>query len=198
MSSPIIVGNPSSQAAVFVYKDDGSVSQAAADIRSIHGKEGGIRGEVHSDKQAFLTALNNWNSGVDCNNSFLCIYSHAGSPGIAPVRKPSKSQVISWSELANALPHGLQYLWLLGCKTEQAVKAWEPLGGPVRHRLLATDSTEPWEPFLEFFADEISIDPITMDDEMERRLAKRSPELAKHTKYFSPALKPSKSKKKKK
>lgn len=197
MASLPPIGNLSSQAAVFVYKDDASVPSADADIRAMNAAEGGIRGEIHADKEAFLNGLKRWNSGIEPTNAFLCIYSHAGDLGIAPVRKlPDRSRIISWTELAGALPRGVQYLWLLGCKTEKAVNAWGALGGPVRHRLLATDSKEPWEPFVKFFAHEISIDPITSDDEMEKVLEKSSPGLAKHTKYFSPGLKPVKSKKK--
>lgn len=197
MSSPIVVGDLSFQAAVFVYKNDASVPFAEVDIRTMNESEGGIRGELHSDKQIFLKALTDWNRKIDPRNAFLCIYSHAGSPGIAPIDKPEKSQIISWLEFADALPHGVQYLWLLGCRTEQAVKTWEPLGGPVRHRLLATDSKKYWEPFLKFFAHEISIDPIITDDEMEELLTKKYKGLASHTKYFDTNLKPSKSGKKK-
>lgn len=187
MSSPIIVGDLTSQAAVFVYKDDDSVTDAAADIRRMHASQGGIRGEIHADKQAFWDALTKWNSEAEPANAFLCIYSHAGDPGIAPTSDDA-SRIISWTELADALPRGVQYLWLLGCETQKALNAWKALGGPVRHRLLATDSEVYWQPFLQFFAHEISIDPVTADDEMEERLAKSSPELAEHTKYFSPQL----------
>ena len=185
------VGELCSQAAVFVYKNDTSVRFAEADIRAMNKSEGGISGEIHGDKQAFISALRTWNSGIDPTNAFLCIYSHAGAPGITPIDElPDKSPIISWTELADALPQGVQYLWLLGCETEKSIKAWKTLAGPVRHRLLATDSSMYWEPFLKFFAHEISIDPIICDDEIRALLIEKSPELASHTKYFGPDLRP--------
>jgi hypothetical protein len=189
MSSQPPVGKLCSQAAVFVYKDDASVPFAEADIRTMNKSEGGIRGEIHGDKQAFLGALRTWNSGIDPRNAFLCIYSHAGAPGIAPIPAlPDDPRVISWTQLADALPQGVQYLWLLGCKTEESINSWKPLGGPVRHLLLATDFSTPWEPFLKFFAHEISTSPIIYDNEMRALLTRESPELASHTKYFGPDL----------
>lgn len=41
-----------------------------------------------------------------------------------------------------------------------------------------------------FFAHEISTDPIVCDDAMRALLAEKSPELASHTKYFGPDLRP--------
>lgn len=191
MSSQSPVGKLWSQAAVFVYKSDDSVPFAEADIIIMNESEGGIRGEIHGDKQAFLSSLRTWNSGIDPTNAFLCIYSHAGAPGIAPIPKlPDISPIISWAELADALPQGVQYLWLLGCETEESIKAWKPLAAPVRHRLLATDISTKWEPFLKFFAHEISTDPIICDDEMRALLTEKAPKLASHTKYFGPDLRP--------
>lgn len=118
------------------------------------------------------------------------MYAHAGAAGIAPVGAPEKEFVISWSELARALPKGVRYLWLLGCKTEKACTAWKSLQGPVIHRLLATSESIRWVDFIRFFALEISLDPIHFDDEMADRLRQHAPELAKHTQYFDSDLRP--------
>ncbi len=187
---PAHIGNLSAQAAIFIYKNDSTAPDAWKDVELLHVAEGGIRGELHSNKSAFLEALSRWNASVNPSNSFLCIYSHAGAPGIGPEPKYPSEDVIEWQELAAALPKGVQYLWLVGCKTQEALKKWQPLQGPVLHRLLATDAKFPWLPFLKCFAAEISLEPITFDDEMRTLLLAKHPDLAAHTNYFGPDLQP--------
>jgi hypothetical protein len=140
----------------------------------------GIRGELHRDKTSLLQGLQHWNSQVDPSSAFLCIYSHAGSPGIAPA---PDGPVVTWKELAAALPQGVQYLWLLGCDTSAAIEAWTERS-PVLHRILVTTESSYWQPFLKFFAYEISTTSITFDDEMHAVLSKVSPEMAAKTVFF--------------
>ena len=182
------IGVLSAQAAIFIYKNDSTAPKAWEDVEHMHLAEGGIRGELHTNKSDFLKAVALWNAAVAATNSFLCIYSHAGVQGIAP--KPTLEAVIDWQELADALPNGVQYLWLVGCKTQEALNNWQPLGRPVLPRLLATDEEFPWQPFLKYFAAEISIAPITFDDEMSEHLLRKQPSLAAHTKYFGRDLQP--------
>jgi hypothetical protein len=184
---PKVSGKISCQAAIFIYKDDPTAAPAWLDVQKISNAEREIHAELHSEKASLLQALSLWNQATDSNGSFLCIYSHAGPLGINAVSGVAESR-ITWSELAAALPLGARYIWLLGCETEHALSHWSALAGPVKHRLLATDASKPWRPFLKFFASEIGLDPIRCDDEMTIRLRQQAPELAKHTRYFGPDL----------
>jgi hypothetical protein len=182
-----IIGDRLCQAAVFIYKDDGTAEKLWPELVKMHERQGGIRGEWHTQRGEFLAALTAWNSSVDPANSFLCIYSHAGSPGVN-CRSGEKSTRIAWSELAKALINRVQYLWLLGCKTQECMKFWDPLHGPVGHLLLATSESRDWGPFLTYFENEIDVNHIAFDDEMPTILNKKYPDLAKHTDYFKPGF----------
>jgi len=183
MCNPI--GQTDWQGAVFIYKNDKSGPAAWADVNAIYTSHGGIRGEWHTCKTEFLAGLKAWNVGIDPVNAFLCIYAHMGVPGLNSVGSMTPSAV-TWQELANALPHGVQYLWLAGCKSKECLKAWTPLTAPVRHRLLATTESKYWQPLLRVFAAEISITKITFDDQMSAKIAEMEPELSQHTQYFRP------------
>jgi hypothetical protein len=181
------IGKRSSQAAIFIYKNDGTGEIHWPDVKSIHARQGGIRAEWHVSKEQFLVSLRAWNRKVDAANSFLCIYAHAGSPGISCDPEDWKA-LVSWSELAAALPNPVHYLWLLGCKTRECIRAWAPLHAPVGHLLLATSASKYWGPFIECFEHEITLNNIGYDDEMPGILRKKYPKLAKHTAYFRAAL----------
>jgi len=44
--------------------------------------------------------------------------------------------------------------------------AWKPRGGPVTRRLLVTLESKAWQPLVELFAKEISLDPINYPEDM--------------------------------
>ena len=194
---PFVVGALHCQAAVFCYKADGTVDDLEADLNTMTGNLGHVRGEVHHEKARFLEAVEAWNKQCAPDGAFLCVYAHAGAPGIAPiggeefVSNPNRdSLLVTWGELAQALPCGVAYLWLLGCCTEQALKKWEPIRSPVLRRLLATNAKFPWQPFVKWFASEIGLDPIMYNDQMVPLLLQKAPELAAQTQYFGADLKP--------
>jgi hypothetical protein len=197
MSEPHVIGDLSCQAAVFCYKGDNTVVPLRNDLDRMAGAPPMVRGEIHDDKVRFLAALTKWNEQCDPPAAFLCIYAHSGEPGIAPIggkqlqsHPDPESLIISWEDLALAIPKGVAYLWQLGCRTEEALKSWQALRGLVSSRLLATDAKEPWQPFVKWFAAEISLDPIFYNDEMMSVLKRKMPELAGRTHYFGPDLKP--------
>ena len=178
-----VSGEITCQGAVFIYKNDGTQDEAWRAASQIDAEHGGIRRELHSDKNAFLAGLREWNEQVDPGNAFLCIYAHMGNPGLNCVGAVD-SNAVTWSELADALSAGVEYLWLVGCSSSACLSAWTPLAHPVRHLLLATSDSRLWLPLLKCFAAEISIDNIVMDGDMPDKLEKMEPELAKHTEYF--------------
>jgi hypothetical protein len=90
----LVIGAETLPAAVFIYKGDGNTAAAWRSIEEIANHEGSIRGKLHHSKGLFLQALEAWNMSVDPVDSFLCIYSHAGARGIAPVNTPSASDII--------------------------------------------------------------------------------------------------------
>ncbi|MGC2658347.1 MAG: hypothetical protein WA324_10370 [Bryobacteraceae bacterium] len=197
MSEPYVVGDLHCQAAVFCYKGDNTVEPLKSDLDKIAGDPPMIRGEIHEEKKRFLKTLREWNEHSDPRGTFLCIYAHSGEPGIAPIggkqlelHPDPESLIITWEELAHAMPKGVAYLWLLGCRTQEVLKIWQELGGPVFSRLLATDAKDKWRPFVKWFAAEISLDPVFYNDEMIPLLIRKAPDLAKHTQYFGPDFKP--------
>ncbi len=180
----MIVGTKDLPAAVFIYKGDQSVTDAWNSVIEIAGQEGSIRGELHNSKASFLRGLTAWNSSVDpAADSFLCIYSHAGKAGIAPSGGSPLGDLVKWDELADALPRGVRYLWLLGCGTDYAQDVWETRAEPVAHRVLSTSESAYWQPFLKFFAREISTDDIAFTNELMERLRTDAPLLASKTTY---------------
>lgn len=184
----VSVGSCNNQAAIFIYKSDPTVSSAWETVKTISAQEGPIRGEWHQSRGQFLDALKCWNETIgDPSNAFLCIYAHAGKSGIVPSLH-RQSERVTWGELAHALPRGVQYLWLIGCKTEQCVKAWAPMHVPVKHRLLATTESKCFVELVSCFAHEISLNNIAFDDEMPGRIRKCQPRLAKATAYFRPGF----------
>ncbi len=187
----MIVGAQDLPAAVFVFKKDKSVAAAWDAVNKIAAREGALRGEVHESKVPFLEGLYSWNQSVDPANSFLCIYSHAGKPGVAPSNSPTRDELVKWEELADALPRGVRHLWLLGCDTSCALEVWNELQVPVAHRCLVTTESKLWQPFIEFFAREISVQDIRSNDEVFERLKADAPELANLTTYsINPNWKP--------
>ncbi len=181
------IGDVRCQAAVFIYKDDGTGEKLWPELMKMHERQGGIRGEWHTKRDEFLADLKVWNDSVDSANSFLCIYSHAGRLGVN-CRGGEESTRIAWMELAEALVKPVQYLWLLGCKTQECMKSWDPLHGPVGHLLLATSESTDWGPFLTYFEYEIDVNNIAFDNEMPIILNEKYPDLAKHTNYFKPGF----------
>jgi hypothetical protein len=184
----VSIGSCHNQAAIFIYKSDSTVSRAWEIVNTTFAQEGPIRGEWHQSRGQFLNALKSWNETIgDPSNAFLCIYAHAGKSGIVPCRD-GQSERVTWDQLAHALPRGVQYLWLVGCKTEQCLKAWSPMHVPVKHRLLATTEPKRFVELVSCFRDEISLSNIAFDDEMLDRIRKHQPVLAKCTMYFQPGF----------
>ena len=154
-----ISGNLACQVAAFVYKDDQTAIGAWRDVQQISD----IRGEIHDSRASFLSALKAWNDRPELNpdNAFLGIYAHMGSPGISPKSglDPTfnPADVISWSDLAAALPLGVSTCWLVGCSSVEVTAVWDPVAGPVLRRLLVTQEGNRWLPLLKHFAVEIGI-----------------------------------------
>jgi hypothetical protein len=94
-----------------------------------------------------------------------------------------QDNMIPWDELADALPRGVRYLWLLGCETDYSHDTWDKRVVPVAHRKLSTPESAYWQPFVMFFAREISTDNIESQDELMNRLKTDAPLLASKTTY---------------
>jgi hypothetical protein len=167
---------------MFVYLDDGLRDKAWRRVRRIEAKEGPICGERYRYKQEFLDALQDWNERSDPKNSYLCIVAHAGKAGINSVSGQDATR-IKWSELAKAIKRPVRYLWLAGCHTEECLKHWNSLSGPVGHLLIATTENAPPK-LARFFAHEISINNIVLYGEMPELLRKKAPDLARITEFF--------------
>lgn len=178
------IGNRSHAAAMFVYLADHNRDTVWRRVRRIQTKEGPICGERYRDKQEFLDALRDWTARSDPENSYLCICAHAGKPGISCVPRPDR-RLITWNELAKAIVRPVRYLWLVGCHTDQCLKHWDALSGPVGRILMATTDLAPPK-LVRFFAHEISINSIVSDGEMPELLQSKAPDLAKITAFFEP------------
>ena len=176
------IGDRTCAAAMFVYLDDGLRDEAWRHVRRIEAKEGPICGERYRYKQEFLDALQDWNERSDPKNSYLCILAHAGEAGINSVSGQDATR-IKWSELAKAIKRPVRYLWLVGCHTEECLKHWNSLSGPVGHLLIATTENAPPK-LARFFAHEISINNIVLYGEISELLRKKAPDLARITEFF--------------
>jgi hypothetical protein len=183
------IGPEGSHGGVFVYKRDSRVPEASKALEDIRATQV-IRGELHEDRQEFLSALHRWNSKLDDENAYLCIYAHAGLRGIncygqhdadLPTRNASR---ISWGDLALALPNKVEMIWILGCKTELAMTAWRPLKRTVARYLFVTRESANFVSLLPEFAAEVQFDPIIPYDRIREHLRQRSPVLAQHTDYY--------------
>jgi len=178
-----ILGDVTCQAALFVYKDDGSENAAWNSVCGTYQQEGPVRGELHNKKPAFLDGLRTWNEGVKPTNSYLAIYAHMGKSGLGCVRNDPAREV-TWQELANALPNGVAILWLIGCNSQECKTAWAPLVGPVLGHLLVTTATKYWQPFLTCFNMAISLDPIVLHADIPSEVKRSSPKLGQNTEYY--------------
>jgi len=178
------IGSRTCAAAMFVYLADKNRETVWRRVRRIQTKEGPICGERYRDKQQFLDALKDWTANSDSANSYLCICAHAGKLGINSVSGQDATR-IKWSELAKAITRRVRYLWLVGCHTEECLRHWNPLSGPVGHLLMATTHNAPPR-LVRFFAHEISINNIVLDGEMLELLRKKAPDLARITEFFRP------------
>jgi hypothetical protein len=178
------IGSRTCAAAMFVYLADHPRDKVWQSVRRIQTKEGPICGERYRYKQEFLDALKDWTAKSDLANSYLCICAHAGRLGINSGRGQDATR-IKWSELAKAIAHPVKYLWLVGCHTNECLKHWDPLSGPVGHLLMATTRNAPPK-LVRFFAHEISINNIVPDGGMPKLLRRKAPDLARITKFFKP------------
>ncbi len=152
-------GNHDCQGAIFILKNDGRQESAWQHARGIAH----IRAELHSGKASFLHGLKAWNTAVDSSNAFLAIYSHMGCPGIAPSHS---GPIVTWEELAGALPNSVSTLWLAGCKS--VVAPWgKPSDSPVTSTLLVTTESRDWSRLVKIFEKEVSLDNITFFDQMK-------------------------------
>lgn len=152
-------GERNCQGAIFIFKDDGRQEKPWEHARGIPH----IRAELHSSKDLFLRSLKAWNATVDPTNSFLAIYAHMGEPGIAPT---PKGPLVTWNELADALPKKVSTLWLAGCKS--ARHPWEkPSDSPVTGTLLVTTESRDWSALVKIFENEVSLDNIKFFDQMK-------------------------------
>jgi hypothetical protein len=155
-------GEPDSQGAIFVFKDDGRQQTPWEHARGIPH----VRAELHSGKDSFLRSLKAWNATVNPKNSFLAIYAHMGEGGIATT--PDGASVVSWNELASAMPKKVSTLWLAGCKSVLA--PWEkPSDGPVTGTLLVTTQSRNWAALVKIFENEASLDNIKFFDQIRWR-----------------------------
>jgi hypothetical protein len=188
------------QAAIFMYKNDSSVESVKSEIQRINTEQGkapsrpptdGIYGEHDTTKREFMEGLSDWNGLVDANNSFLCIYAHANGDGICPLKEYDgtaeyQKDLITWHELAAAVAKPVQYLWLLGCTTQECTKHWGAANGPVRGLLLATSAEVYWGDFVSCFEAEISLDPIRSSKDVINFIRSKYPNVAQNTHYFKP------------
>lgn len=179
-----VSGDLACQAAAFVYKDDKSAPQAWLDVEGIEH----IRREIHGERASFLDALRAWNSQprLEPGNASLAIYAHMGESGIGPGGLAGTANIVSWQELAAALPKGAQYCWLIGCKSEYVLSNWPASGGPVLRRILVTEESKYWGPLVQHFAEEISMDPVRFPEEMPSLLRKLVPTLGGLVEYYEP------------
>lgn len=155
-------GSRASQAALFVFKNDGSrQSQAWANARNLRD----VRCELHIDPPNLVKGLTQWNKGVDPTNAFLAVYAHMGAAGMAPT---TTGPILRWADFQAALPYNVHTLWLAGCSSKHALAAWPtPAQSPVRGSLLITSASKDWMPLVSLFEREVSLDDITFFDEME-------------------------------
>lgn len=152
-------GTPDCQGAIFIFKNDGRQVQPWTHARVIPH----IRAELHSEKPSFLRALAAWNERANPANSFLAIYAHMGKSGIAPT---PQGPIITWQELADALPKKVSTLWLAGCKSVLA--PWDrPSDSPVTATLLVTTESRNWSSLVKIFEAEISLENINFFDQMK-------------------------------
>ncbi len=175
-------GPPNSPAAVFIFKDDGRAQAPWDDA----GRIPHVRIELHTRRAAFLEALSAWHSqfAAATENTHLIIYSHAFALGISPCS--NGTSYISWAELRAALQQKVAVLWLLGCKSEYALRAWaRPTDSPATKSLLVTTSALDWHELLPFFQKEIDSDDFAFFDEMASLLRKKHGRLGGEVMYLN-------------
>jgi hypothetical protein len=181
-----VTGNIACQAAAFVFKTDDTATRAWDAVNSIPH----IRAEIHDDRAGFLSGLAAWNgrAGLEPDNAYLGIYAHMGRRGLSPARQTHSSyradNRITWAEVATALLQGVHTCWLVGCGSVAVLNWWNPVGGPVRGRLLVTLTSRLWLPLVEFFAVEIDVEEITYPEEMPCRLRQALPKHGADVAYF--------------
>lgn len=193
------VGSLDCMAAVFVYKNDGTGERIWKDVKDQYETEKAkglptnvfdpFHGQWHRSKESFLNGLRAWHTHGDSRNTFLCINSHAGPRGIncvgitAPAPERDANRII-WQELASCLSQSVDYLWLLGCETEEATNVWNAQEVPVQRMLLVTTTTGYYPDLIKcFLRFEIGMD-ITYVPEMPDVIRQCAPELGSKTKYL--------------
>lgn len=185
-------GDSKCRAAIFIFKSDSTVDAAKRAVLKIQSKEN-VRAEAHEQKSSFLDGLRKWNQQPNINgsNSFLAIYAHMGKFGLSPKASDDPdfdiSNAVSWSDLKSALPSRVHTLWLMGCESDLATKAWTPsTAGPVDGILLGTKDSRSWDILFRFFQLEIGMDTIIMYDEMLPKLRLGFPDDANDIEYYRP------------
>jgi hypothetical protein len=140
-----------------------------------------------------LEGLYNWNTkpNHDPDNSFLMIYSHMGPSVLSPVgaRDPKfdPRNLVRYEDLELNLPYRVHTLWLVGCSSHHARRAFHPVHGPVRGLLLATTSSELWKPLVSRFGEEVNMHPPRCFDQMIPYIKRNLPrKLGRHVSYFEP------------
>lgn len=186
-------GHIESAAAIFIYKADATTQIAWEDASRIAD----VRCELHNRREEFLQGLNAWNSqaGLNPSNSFLAIYSHMGPAGVSPTEfgaaNHSDANIISWSDLAAAIPRGIGTVWLVGCASNIMATESTQMHRTIRNYALVTTDTVAWLLLLPLFAFEISLDPIYYCTEMPTLIAAQLDRLrlgaqARSIEYYRP------------
>jgi hypothetical protein len=172
---------PDSPAAIFIFKNDGrnqSAWDSADEVAEVL-----IQHEVQ--KSIFLDGLREWHRQLDkpWEYAHLAIYSHSFQLGISV--DADGSEPISWAELNAALPRRVATLWLVGCRTEYALRAWpRPADSPVSKSLLVTNASLDWERFLPLFRNEVSLEGFSLYDQMASRLRTAHAKLGAEVTYL--------------
>ena len=150
---PQVFGDLDTQAAVFVYKDDGTQHTAGVELARIN-QRGMIRREIHDQIQQLLDALRAWNQVIDSKNAYICLYAHMGIGGLCCISN-DMTRNVTWSELAQALPRRVVCLWLAGCNSQHAIGSWTGQPHPVGQYLVATNDSLYFLPLVPLFQCEI-------------------------------------------
>jgi hypothetical protein len=95
------------------------------------------------------------------------------------------AELVTWNQLADALPRGVAVLWIVGCKSEYVRRAWPtPTASPVRSSLLVTTAALDWHELLPHFRAEVDINNFVLFDRMKSYLVQRVSKLGQEVAYL--------------
>lgn len=176
------IGTPGCQGAIFVYKDDPTAADAERELLRLNSNFP-VTGEIHSNPDELRQGLLDWNQSIEPENAFLCIYAHMGKPGISCVGEDGGGRIVTWEEIASALPKRVEVLWLVGCTSQYSMDVWIEGKNPVLKYLVATSKSEYFLPLVPLFRYEISINPVFYFDEMPLVLEYKDQNISSITEY---------------